>query len=258
MAEELQQPAPSQAEPQAPVTPEHRTEPSGAVPEPVQPEPDKGPEMVPVTDLRALQSVKDREVTAAERRAQAAEAQLAALKATMDTDISDLARATMEPDEAQQFIAQRQSHRQYTDTQQAAYDGQKLKTIVGLVEKFDIPLSEFSGVRADPRAQVPDAYAVVTAYLEKMARETAATVAKRKAEAQTLAQQGERQIRREAGDDKIGSVAEPAASSPALKAQFEKERLDILTRSNASRGRGDFSGQLIACKNKYRELGLDI
>ena len=244
MAEELQKP-PSTEE--GPVTPDA---------EEVQPV--AAPKMVPESELRALQAKKDREVAAAKRELEAARAQMDALRASMETDVAELARATMEPGQAQEFIGQRQSQRQMDEMRRKAYEADKLKSIVELSEKHNIPLSEFAEVRNNPYAQVTDALAVVSAALEKQQKELEAMLKKREAEAQTAAEQAERKERKESGADKISTPPEPAKGSPDLMAQYQQKRQAILEASARSRGRGDHTAQMLALKREYRDLGLDI
>ena len=214
----------------------------------VQPEPKIA--MVPETDLRAMQGVKDREVAAATTRAQMAEQRLAALEASME----QLATQTMGTDEAQEFIGQRRQQSQLTDLQRRANEGEKFKAIIEMARKNNIPVEAFDGVLANPNASYADAQLVVTGYYQKQLDDLTRQQAKAEVEAETVARKVVRQERSENGSDAIGAPAEPTAGSPDLEAQYKKDLADITARALAGQ-RGQDSA-LLALRNKYRKLGL--
>lgn len=235
MAEELQ----SASLEEEPTTPE------AAV---VQPEPK--PEVVPVSDLRALQGKKDREVAAATARAQAAEQRLAALEASME----QLATQTMGADEAQEFIGQRRQQSQLADLQRRATEGQKFKDILEMARKNNVPISEFEAVISNPGATYIDAQSVVTGFYQKQLAALQKQQVAAQKEADTVARKVQRQERSENGSDAIGSPAEPTTGSPDLEAQYQKEKTAIIARAMAGQRGQDTA--LLRLRSKYRDLGL--
>ena len=214
----------------------------------VQPEPKQ--EVVPMSDLRALQGTKDREVAAATTRAQAAEQRLAALEGSME----QLATQTMGTDEAKEFIGQRRQQSQLADLQRQAAEGQKFKDILKMARENKVPISEFEAVLANPNASYSDAQQIVTSFYQKQLDDLRKQQTTAQAEAATVARKVERQERSTNGADAIGAPAEPTTGSPDLEAQFEKEKAVIIARAMAGQ-RGQDSA-LLALKNKYRKLGL--
>lgn len=215
------------------------------------------PEMVPVSDLRKVQgvkdrelAVKDREVTAATTRAQMAEQRLAALEASME----QLATQTMGADEAQAFIGERRQQSQMADLQRRATEGQKFRDILEMARKNSVPISEFEAVIANSGATYIDAQQVVSGFYQKQLDDLKRQQATAEAEAATVARKVERQVRNEDGSDAIGAPAEPTTGSPDLEAQFEKEKQQIIARALAGQ-RGQDSA-LLALKHKYHKLGL--
>ena len=235
MAEELQSASPK----------EEPTTPKAAV---VQPEPK--PEVVPVSDLRALQGKKDREVAAATARAQAAEQRLAALEASME----QLATQTMGADEAQEFIGQRRQQSQLADLQRRATEGQKFKDILEMARKNNVPISEFEAVISNPGATYIDAQSVVTGFYQKQLAALQKQQVAAQKEADTVARKVQRQERSENGSDAIGAPAEPTTGSPDLEAQYQKEKAAIIARAMAGQRGQDTA--LLRLRSKYRDLGL--
>lgn len=242
MAEELQVASDDQEQP----TPEAAE---------VQPE----IKMVPETDLRALQGVKDREVTAKTRelaaaiaRANAADQRLAALETSME----NLATQTMGADEAQAFIGQRRQQAQHTDLQRRAAEGQKFKDIVRMARENKIPVEAFDAVLANSGASYEDAQLIVTEYYKKQLDDLRKQQAKAETEAATVARKVQRQERSENGSDAIGAPAEPTAGSPDLEAQYLKEKSEVT--SQALAGKQGMFRVLQDLKAKYRKLGLNV
>jgi len=239
MAEELQTASPEQP----PVTPPAaEVQPKAEAPK---------EETVPLEDLRKVQSVKDREVAAAIARAQVAEQRLAALEASME----QLATQTMGADEAQQFIGQRRQQSQLADLQRQATEGQKVKDILEMARKNNVPISEFENVLANPGASYIDAQQVVTGFYQKQLEELRRQQNTAQKEAETVARKVQRQERSEDGSDAIGAPAEPTTGSPDLEAQYQKGRAVIL--AGALAGRRGMDSQLLALRSKYRNLGLE-
>lgn len=221
----------------------------------VQPE----PKMVPEADLRALQGVKDREVTAKTRelatataKAQAAEQRLSALEASME----NLATQTMGADEASEFIGARRRASQLTQLQTQAAEGQKFKDIVKMARENKIPVEAFDAVLANPGASYTDAQLVVTEYYRKQLDDLKRQQAKAETEAETVARKVVRQERSENGSDAIGAPAEPTAGSPDLEAQYLKEKSEVT--SQALAGRQGMFRALQDVRAKFRKLGLDV
>lgn len=243
--DELQTPA---SDEQAPVTP---------ATEPVQPE----PEMVPVTDLRALQAVKDREVAAAKREAENYRQQVQAIQASQastEGQMDALARQALPPEDYSAFAEQRQQQQQATALQRQQYEAQKLATIVDLASKNDIPISAFDAVRNNPYAQYGDAFQVVSDYQAKRLKELEQQIATRQQEAEVMARQTQRQDRQATGADSIGSPAEPATGSPDLMAQYQKRRQEILIGSQQRPTARRWTQEMLNLKAEMREKGLDI
>jgi len=216
----------------------------------VQPEPKQ--EVVPVSDLRALQGVKDREVAAAITRAQDAEQRLAALEASME----QLATQTMGADEAQEFIGQRRQQSQLAGLQRQAAEGQKLKDILKMARENKIPVEAFDTVLASPGASYEDAQLVVTEYYKKQLDDLKRQQAAAEVEAATVARKVERQERTTNGADAIGAPAEPTTGSPDLEAQYLKEKSEVT--SAALAGKHGMFRVLQNLKLKYRNLGLNV
>jgi len=244
MEEKLQPPA---SDEQTPVTPSAET---------VQPEP--VPEMVPVTDLRALQGVKDREVAAAKREADGLRQRMQALQDSMEGQMDALAQQTMEPEDYSAYAGERQQQQQNTELQRQQYEAQKLSTIVDLAGRYDIPVSAFDAVRANPYAAYGEAFQVVSDHQETKLKQLEQQIATGKQEAETKTRQTQRQDRHESGADSIGSPAEPATGSPDLMAQYQKERQAILTGVRSGSTRKNWTTEMLNLKARYRELGLDI
>jgi len=245
MEEELQKTA---SEEQTPVTPDAET---------VQPEP--APTMVPESDLRALQAVKDREVAAAKREAEGLRQQMQALQASMEGQMDALAQRTMEPEDYSAYSGVQQQQRQADELQRQQYEAQKLKTIVDLAGRYNIPVNAFDAVRANPYAAYGEAFQVVSDHQEKQLKELEQRIATQQREAETATRQTQRQERQTTGADSIGSPAEPATGgSPDLMAQYQKERQAILTGVRSGSTRKNWTTEMLNLKDRYRKLGLDI
>lgn len=218
----------------------------------VQPE----PKMVPEGDLRKMQGIKDREVAAAQQRAQAAEQQLAAMQASMNSQMADLARRTMGEDEATQFITQQQGQQQWTALQRQAAEGNKYRSIFRTAREYGVPISEFEEILSNPNAGPTDAQRVVMTFHQREldALRKAQTTAEK--EAATVQRQTQRQQRAGNGADAIGAPVEPTTGSPDLEAQYQKEKSQITSRALAG-GQGMFQ-VLQTLKAKYRKLGLNV
>lgn len=212
------------------------------------------PKMVPETDLRALQAVKDREVTAAKREATAAQQRLAALEASMET----LAHQTMEPQDARAFIKDQRGQRQQASLQQRAAMATKYEEIFAMSRKNDVPISAFEGVLADPNATPADAQAIVTNFWRTKVEAAEKAVQKQEQEAAVVATQTKRKERNENGSDKIGTPAEPATGSPDLEAQYQEEKKTLIAASQANPRGKNWLQEIINLKARYREQGLLI
>ena len=220
-------------------------------PAPAEVQPEPKPEVVPVSDLRALQGVKDREVAAANAARVAAEQRLAALEASME----QLATKTMGADEAKEFIGARRQQSQFTDLQRQAAEGQKYQDIFKMARDNNVPISEFEAVLANPGASYTDAQQIVTGFYQKQLDDLRKQQAIAKTEVEAVARKVERRERATNGADTIGAPAEPTTGSPDLEAQYKKEEAAIIAHALAGH-RGQDSA-LLALRNKYRKLGLD-
>lgn len=222
-----------------------------ATPEAAEVQPEPKPEVVPVSDLRALQGVKDREVAAATARAQAAEQRLAALEGSME----QLATQTMGADEAKEFIGARRQQSQIDRLQRQAADGQKFQDIYKMARENNVPIEEFDSVIANPGASYTDAQQVVTGFYQKQLDDLRKQQNIAKTEAETVARKVERQERSTNGADAIGAPAEPTTGSPDIETQYQKEKEAILAGARA--GRRGMDTALLNLRIKYRKLGLD-
>lgn len=211
------------------------------------------PKLVPEEDLRRLQAVKDREVAAANREATAMKQRLAAMEASMES----LARQTMQPEDAAQFVAGQRGQREMDDLRRRAALLAKYEDIDRMARENEVPLDKFAAVRANLNATPADAQAVVTNFWREKVKTAEREVAQREKEATVTAQKVQRQERTNDGADRIGTPAEPAGGSPDLEAQYRKEAK--VFKDAALRGeRGDWTQKLLDLKIKYRELGLKI
>lgn len=211
------------------------------------------PKLVPEEDLRRLQAVKDREVTAAKREADAMRQRLAAMEASMET----LARQTMEPQDAQRFVQERRGQRQQADLQQQAGMARKYEDIFRMSRENDVPITKFEAVLANSAAKPEDAQKVVTDFWREKVKAAEREAKQREQEAAVTVAKVQRKERTEDGSDRIGTPAEPAGGSPDLEAQYLEEK-SKLTNAALRGERGDWLKKFVDLKSKYRKLGLDI
>ncbi|RKY68948.1 MAG: hypothetical protein DRQ02_02625 [Candidatus Latescibacterota bacterium] len=236
----------------------------GAMPE-GQAAPEKKEEtevkLIPESDLRALQSKLDKrqaeltkQAETARREAEAARLQLQTLRASMDT----LARQTMDPKEAENFIAQQEQQGQMAELQRDAILYRRRQFADNLAEQYGIPTAEFNSVINNPTATEQDALKVVSDYLAKQKADWERQQREATQNAQVVAEKQERQVRSANGSDKIGTPAEPASGSPDLRAQYDKKAKEIVTQSWARPRVKDWAGELRKLKEEYRALGLEV
>ena len=189
----------------------------------------------------------------AKREAETSRQRLAAIEASMES----LARQTMDPQDAQQFIASQRGQRQQADLQQQAGMARKYEDIFRMSREGGVPIDEFEAVRANPAATPEDAQRVVTDFWRRKVEAAEREAAQREKEAAVTAQKVQRQERTENGADRIGTPAEPTEGSQDLEAQYREEAQ--VFKNAALRGeRGDWTQRLLDLKIKYRGLGLKI
>jgi hypothetical protein len=209
---------------------------------------------IPEADLRALQSTKDREVAEARREAAAARQRLEALEASFDQFAQGV-----DPELATQMQQQRRANVEWSQLRTEAQQGRKYQTITGLADRYNIPLSAFQSVLANPAATMEDANRVVLDYHHKQAQAAQRELAAAQKEQAEKAAKQERSQRKADGSDALGVSSGSSTGDgklDGLHAEYQAHYEKLCNRE-PYKGYYGLKG-FHALKQDFRKRGLNL